>query len=298
MRLRRSELSTPASNERMIAKAAASQADLVFLDLEDAVAPAAKPGARSEAVTALRDLDWGRKTRAVRINALDSEYAYDDLVTVVDGAGDCLDLIIVPKVRTAEEVRWVDRLLAMLENRQGRVRPIALEALIEEVEAMVNVDTIAAASARLEAVIFGPGDFSASQGIKHDAAREQYDDLWYYARNRVVIAARAAGIEAIDGPYGAFNNPEGYRQECRRSLALGFVGKWAIHPSQIELANEVFSPSEAEIEAARRRLAAYREAEARGDGAAAVDGVMIDAVVMREVEAVLRRAELIDSRQG
>lgn len=298
MRLRRSELSTPASSEKMITRAAASDADLVFLDLEDSVAPAEKPGARDKAVAALQDLDWGNKTRAVRINALDTEWALVDIETLVRGAGDRLDLIIVPKVKTAEDVRWVDRLLGFLENESSRERPIGLEVLIEEAEAMVNVASIATSTPRLEALIFGPGDFSASQGIKHEVAREEYADLWYYARNQVVVAARAAGIEAVDGPFGGFNDEAGYRRESRRSLGLGFVGKWAIHPNQIAPANDVFSPTEREVEAARRRSAAYQKGVAEGLGAVSVDGSMIDAVVMRGVDALLERVALIESVRG
>jgi citrate lyase subunit beta / citryl-CoA lyase len=293
MRLRRSELSTPASNEKMITKAAASDADLVFLDLEDSVAPAEKPAARDKAVRAFRDLDWGRKVRAIRVNGLETEWFYDDLTTVVAQAGDHIDVIIVPKVKSADDVTFTDRLLGMAEKRNGTGRRIGLEVLIEEVEGMVNVAAIAAASPRLEALIFGPGDYSASQGINHAAARAQYDDLWYYARNQVVIAARSAGIEAVDGPFGGFNDPDGYRRECRRSLALGFTGKWAIHPSQIALANEEFSPSPDEVATARRRADAYQQAVAAGNGAVGVDGTMIDAVVMRGVDALLERASLI-----
>jgi citrate lyase subunit beta/citryl-CoA lyase len=276
----------------MIEKAAASDADLVFLDLEDSVAPAEKAAARTKAIQGLLELPWGRKTRAVRINALDTEYAYDDLGHVVEQAGGVLDVVIVPKIRTPEDVRWVDRTLGMLERRCGHQRPIAIEVLIEEVEAMANVEAIATSSPRLEALIFGPADYTVSQGVNLALAAEEYPDPWYYARNKVVIAARAAGIDAIDGPFGAFRDVEGCRRECRRSAALGFAGKWAIHPSQIDITNEVFSPMPEEVEAAQRKAAAYREAVAKGLGATTVDGVMIDAVEQRSIEVLLERAKL------
>lgn len=296
-RLRRSELSTPGSSEKMMAKAAASDADLVFLDLEDAVAPAQKEGARENVIRALNTLDWGRKTRAVRVNSLETQYAYRDIIDVVEQAGDNLDVIIVPKVKSAADVYWVDRLLDQIEQRLRLSRRIAVEVLIEEVEAMINVEEIARASRRLEALIFGPGDYSASQGV--DAKSIGRDDgiypgdLWHYARNKIVIAARAAGIQMIDGPFAAFNNPDGYRVECQRSRILGAVGKWAIHPSQIAIANEVYSPSEDDVARARRLVAAYTEAEESGLGAVAVEGDMVDAASIRILQNTVDKAALI-----
>jgi citrate lyase subunit beta/citryl-CoA lyase len=297
MRLRRSELSTPGSNEEMMAKAAAGSADFVFLDLEDAVAPGEKVPARAKVVNALRTHDWGRKTRAVRMNNVETEWAYEDVIHVVEEAGEFLDIIIVPKVKTAEDVRWVDTLLSQIERKLKRQRPIGLEVLIEEVEAMINVDAIAKATPRLEALIFGPGDYSASQGVRLDAvggvSSDYPGDVWHYARNRVVIAARAAGIDAVDGPFADFRDGDGYRRECTRATVLGFVGKWCIHPSQIEIANEVFSPSQRAVERARRMMAAYVDAEAKGLGAVAVDGVMIDAASARAWKNITDRADLI-----
>src|SRR5579859_1990082 len=255
MRLRRCELSTPASNERMIEKAAASSADLVFLDLEDSVAPNEKVASRAKVISALTTLDWGKKTRAVRINDLETEFAYQDIISIVEQAGEYLDILIVPKVKSARDVWWVDVLLTQIEKRLRRPRRIGLEVLIEEVEAMLNVEQIARASARLEAIIFGHIDYSASQGIDPTLAGNDLDtypgDLWHYARQRVTIAARAAGIDAIDGPYLDFKNPDGYRRECTRAKASGMVGKWAIHPNQIEIASAVFSPTPQEVERAR-----------------------------------------------
>jgi len=296
-RLRRSELSTPGSNERMIERAAASAADLVFLDLEDAVAPSEKVPARAKVVHALNTLDWGKKTRAVRINNLETEYAYEDVIHVVEEAGENLDIIIVPKVRTAEDVRWVDTLLSQIEKKRGWQRRIGLEVLIEEVEAMINAAQIARSTPRLEALIFGPGDYSASQGVRVDAiggdTADYPGDIWHYARNQVIIAARAAGIDAIDGPFADFKDGDGYRRECTRASILGCVGKWAIHPSQIEIANDVFSPKEKEVARARKMIAAYAEAEAKGLGAVAVDGVMVDVASIRLFRNTTTKADLI-----
>lgn len=281
----------------MMEKAAASDADLVFLDLEDAVAPSEKVPSRARIVKALTTLDWGRKTRAIRINSLDTQWAYEDIIHVVEESQGCLDLIIVPKVKCAADVRWVDILLTQIETKLKREKHVALEVLIEEVEAMINVEEIARSSPRLEAVIFGPGDYSASQGVRVGSvggeANTYPGDLWHYARNKIVIAARAAGIDAVDGPYANFRRPEGYKEECMRSLTLGFVGKWAIHPSQIEIANQVYSPTEAEVERARKGIAEYAKAEAEGLGSVAVDGVMVDAASARIMRNVIRKAELI-----
>src|SRR5437763_5359906 len=297
MRLRRSELSTPASNERMMEKAAASSADLVFLDLEESVATNEKVGARAKVIHALKTLGWGKKTRAVRINDLETEYAYQDIISIVEEAGDSFDIIIVPKVKSAKDVWWVDVLLTQIEKRLHRTRRIGIEVLIEEVEAMLNVEEIARSSSRLEALIFGPADYSASQGMDSAVIEGHLDaypgDPWHYARNKIAIAARAAGIDAIDGAYPDFRNLEGYRRECIHAKTLGFVGKWAIHPHQIAIANHIFSPTPEEVAYARKLDAAYTEALARGLGAIAVDGKMIDVAVVRSVRNVIQKAELI-----
>lgn len=297
MRLRRSELSTPASSEKMIERAAASSADLVFLDLEDSVSPHEKVAARAKVVRALNTLDWGKKTRAVRINDLESEYAYQDIITVVEEAGEHLDIVIVPKVKSARDVWWVDVLLSQIEKRLKRSRRIGIEVLIEEVEAMLNVEEIARASSRLEAIIFGHIDYSASQGIDARYAGNDLGaypgDLWHYARNRVVIAARAAGIDAIDGPYLDFKNAEGYRREAARAKILGMVGKWAIHPSQIDLANAIFSPTPEEVTRARKLDALYSEAQEKGLGAVAFEGKLIDVAVVRSARNIIQQANMI-----
>lgn len=293
-RSRRSELATPASNERMCEKAAASGADLVFLDLEDACAPVAKEGARATAVAALTGLDWGDTVRAVRVNGLDTPWCHGDVIEVVTGARDALDVLIVPKARTARDVWWVDVLLTQLEAKLGLARPIGLEVLIEESEGLANAVEIARSSPRLEAIIFGAGDLSASQRARvdgnFDPAGDYPGDFWHFARFQVVTAARVAGIDAIDAPYPAYRDPDGYRRSAVQASLLGFDGKWAIHPDQIAIAHEVFSPTAEEVANAEAAIAAYRAAEADGVGAIGRDGKLVDAAHMRLAHNILHRA--------
>lgn len=296
IRSRRSELATPASSEKMCEKASSSGADLVFLDLEDACAPAAKEGARATAVAALTELDWGRTVRAVRINGIDTPWCHDDMIEVVTGAGNHLDVLIVPKARTARDVWWIDVLVTQLEAKLRRPRRIGLEVLIEESEGLANAAEIARSSDRLEAVIFGAGDLSASQRARvdgnFDPVGEYPGDFWHFARFQVLTAARAAGIDAIDAPYPAYQDPDGYRRAATHASLLGFDGKWCIHPSQIEIADEVFAPTVEEVEAARRAIEDYRAAEAEGIGAIGRDGRLVDAAHMRLADNVLRKAAL------
>ncbi len=297
-RLRRSELSTPASSTRMLEKASKSRADFVFLDLEDSVAPSAKSEARENAVAALRELDWQKKTRAVRINGVGTEWALEDLTAVVEGAGDRLDVIIVPKVKAPRDLWWIETVLDQLEHRVPRrgAAPIGLEALIEEVEALQAVDEIARCSSRLEALIFGPGDMAASQQVRVHLMDRYGPSLWDYARTRIVVAARAGGIAAVDGPFwGPIADLEGYAAECDRASTLGFEGKWAIHPSQIDVANERFSPSEDEVAWARRVVEAFGAAAADGKGAISLDGNMVDVADLRICSAVVRKADAISA---
>lgn len=300
MLLRRSELAVPASNDHMFAHAAACDADLVFLDLEDAVAPAHKEAARAKAIAALRELDWGHTVRAIRINGLDTQWCHDDIIEVVTQARDHLDTIIIPKARTARDVWWVDVLLTQLEAKLELRRPIALEVLIEEVEGLANAEQIAAASTRLDALIFGVGDFSLSQGARVDTnfvpLGDYPGDFWHYARNKVLVAARIAGIEAIDAPYPDYHDVDGYERDARRAGLLGYTGKWAIHPSQVPVANQVYAPTAAEIELAERNVAAYRDGEQKGLGAVGVNGVLVDAAHVKMAQATLARAALIDGR--
>ncbi|TMB93418.1 MAG: CoA ester lyase [Chloroflexi bacterium] len=296
VRLRRSELATPGSQEKMILRAAASDADLVFLDLEDAVAPAEKERARRPVIEAVNGLDWGRKTRAVRINGVDTAWAHDDIIDIVSGAGSVLDIIIIPKVKAPRDVWFVDTLLAQLEAKLGLTHRIGLEALIEETEALARVEEIAGCSSRLEALILGVGDLSASQGIRigyeSDPALRYPGDIWHYARSRMIVAARANGLDAIDGPYPNYRDDAGYRRDATWGATLGCVGKWCIHPAQIAIANEVFSPTEKEIALARRMCEAYEAAQGGGEGAAGQSGVLVDAASVRIFEGVLERARL------
>ena len=295
-RARRSELATPASSERMCEKAAGSGADLVFLDLEDACAPLAKESARATAVAALTNLDWGRTVRAVRINGLDTEWCHGDIIEIVSGAGDALDVIIVPKARTARDVWWVDVLLTQLETKLHLRRRIGLEVLIEEAEGLSNAAEIARSSDRLEAIIFGAGDLSASLHARvdgnFDPVSEYPGDFWHFARVQVLAAARGAGIDAIDAPYPAYQDPDGYRRAAVHASLLGFDGKWAIHPDQIAIANEVFAPTAAEVAEAEAAIETYRSAEAEGVGAIGQDGRLVDAAHMRLAANVLQRAAL------
>jgi citrate lyase subunit beta/citryl-CoA lyase len=280
----------------MCEKAPTAGADLVFLDLEDACAPAVKESARSIAVGALTGLDWGRTVRAVRVNGLDTPWCHGDIIEIVTGAGACVDVLIVPKARSARDVWWVDVLLGQLEAKLGLERPIGLEVLIEDAEGLANAVEIARSSPRLEALIFGAGDLSASLHARvdgnFDPLVEYPGDFWHFARAQVLTAARAGLVDAIDAPYPDYGNPEGYRRSATAASALGFDGKWAIHPSQVPIANDVFSPTPEEVAEARASLAEYREAEAGGVGAIGRDGRLVDAAHMRLAANTLRQAEM------
>ena len=298
-RVRRSELSTPGTSPKMIAKAAASDADLVFLDLEDAVAASQKEAARAHIVEGLNTHDWGGTVRAYRVNGVHTPWCHDDLIEVITGAGQHIDIVIVPKIKGPRDVWFVDDMLTQLETKLGlEVGRIGVEVLIEEVEALACVNEIARCSPRLEALILGVGDLSASQGMRlghigvtdGDSSLKYPGDVWHYARNQMIVAARAAGIDAIDGPYANFASPGGYERSAATFSMLGGVGKWCIHPSQIEIANRVFAPTEDEIRYAQEVVEAVREAEERGDGAANLNGTMIDAATTRLFEVTLDRA--------
>jgi citrate lyase subunit beta/citryl-CoA lyase len=295
-RLRRCQLAVPGSSNKMMTKAAGLDVDYVFLDLEDAVAPDQKKPARVKVAEALNTLDWGRTTRCVRINDTASPYCYGDIIEVVSKSGANIDVIMVPKVMDAADVLFVDKLLSQLEADLGLENRIGLECLIEEVEAMTNLEDIAASTPRLEALIFGIGDYSASQSVPFSeiAGNGTYPgDIWHYQRQKMSIACKANQIDYVDGPFPDFSDPDGFRSECTRSLILGAVGKWAIHPSQVGIAQEVFSPTQGDVDRARAMKAAYDDALAQGLGAVTYEGKMIDVAVIRLVQNVINRADLI-----
>jgi len=294
-RARRCQLSVPGSSEKMLTKSAGLDLDHVFLDLEDAVAPSEKPAARGKIVEALNSLDWRPRTLCVRINDVETPWCHDDIIEVVTGAGEKLDTIMLTKAKSVADVMFVHLLLDQLEKKLKLARRIGIECLIEEVEGLMNVDAIAACSDRLECLIFGMGDYSASQQMQLGTVGETGPypgDVWHYPRYRMTIACRANGIDPVDGPYANFRNPDGYRREAERANALGMIGKWAIHPSQVEIAQAVFSPSAEAVDKARKQKAAYDEALAKGLGAINVDGVMVDAASIRIVQHTIDRADL------
>lgn len=301
-RLHRSELAVPGSRPELFEKAAASRADYVFLDLEDAVAPDEKEAARRNVIEALGDVDWrgSNKTISVRVNGLDTHYMYRDLIDVVEQAGAHLDTILVPKVGVPGDIYAVDALLTQLEQAMGLSHRIGVEALVETALGMANVEAVAASSPRLEALHFGVADYAAScraRTITIGGLNPDYPgDQWHSALSRMLVACRANGLRAIDGPFGDFGDPDGFIAGARRAAALGYDGKWAIHPAQIELANEVFTPPESEVDQARRVLEALEEAAAAGRGAAQLDGRMIDAASARMARNVVETAEAINSR--
>ena len=310
-RLHRSELAVPGSNPGMFEKAAKSAADIVFLDVEDAVAPDDKAQARKNIIQGLNDIDWGRKTMMVRINGLDTHYMYRDVVDIVE-ACPRLDMILIPKVGTAADVYAIDMMVTQIETAMGRTKRIGFEVLIETALGMANVEAIAQSSKRLEAMSFGVADYAASTrarttvigGVNKDSGvltdrdadgkREYFwTDPWHAAQTRMMVACRAYGLRPIDGPFGDFSDPDGYLAAANRAAVLGYEGKWAIHPSQIELANQVFTPSEAEVTRARRIMQAMDEAAKAGKGAVSLDGRMIDIASIRMAEALLAKAEQI-----
>jgi len=295
-RLRRCQLAIPGSAEKMMIKGSQLDVDYIFLDLEDAVAPKEKKLSRNKVIEALNTLNFGRTTRSVRINDPASQFCYGDIIELVSGAGSNLDIIMIPKVLDAADVLFVDKLLSQLELDLGLEHKIGIECLIEDVEAMTNIDSIASSTPRLEALIFGMGDFSASQGIPMESIEGTIDypgDIWHYHRNRLVIACKTNGITPVDGPFVDFNSPELYRTECRRAMQSGCAGKWAIHPSQIEHAQEIFSPSGSAVIAAREMKTTYDKALSEGIGAVQYKGKLIDAASIRMAQNIIDQANMI-----
>ena len=296
-RLRRCQLSVPGSSEKMMAKSAGLDCDHVFLDLEDAVAPNAKAEARGLIVEALNKHDWTPKTLSVRINDVGTEYCHDDIIEVVTGAGEKLDTIILTKAKSAHDVMFLHMMLDQLEQKLGLKNRIGIECLIEEVEGLMNVEEIAACSDRLESLIFGMGDYSASQAMNIQTIggdSDQYPpDIWHYPRYKLIIACRVNGLDPVDGPFADFRDPDSFKKECERGNVLGMAGKWAIHPNQVEIAQGVYSPSQETVASARKQQKAYDEALEQGLGAINVDGVMVDAASVRILQNTIDKANLI-----
>ena len=311
-RLNRSELAVPGSQSKLFEKAAKSAADVVFLDLEDAVSPDEKEQARKNIIQAVGDIDWGNKQLSVRINGLDTHYMYRDVVDVLENCSERLDLIMIPKVGTAADVYALDMLVTQVETAKRRRKRLGFELIIETALGMQNIHQIAGASRRNESLHFGVADYAASTkarttsigGANPDYAvltdplgengrAIHWGDMWHYAISRMVVAARANGLRPVDGPFGNFSDADGFKAQALRAAVLGCEGKWAIHPSQIALANEVMSPSEADLERAKRIIAAMKAAETQGKGAVSLDGRLIDYASIRQAEVLIAKAVMI-----
>jgi len=304
IRLRRSILSVPANREKMVQKAFSLPTDVLMLDLEDSVPVQEKEEARKRVITAFKEQDWTGKVRCYRINGMDTPFAYRDIIDVVEAAGDCIDVIVVPKVNDASEIKAIDYILTQIEIRLGFQTPIGLEPSIETAEGMLKVEEIAFSSPRVETLVFGVADYSASltmlsKGISgHGDVEEFYPGhRWHFPLSRMAMAAKAAGLAAIDAPYGSYKDPEGLRKSFLLSAALGYYGKWAIHPDQVTVINEMFTPSQEDVERSRRILDAYGEAQKAGCGSLAIDGKMVDAASIRVARVTWSQWESIGKRE-
>ena len=302
----RCQLFGPGSNTKLFAKMAASAADVINLDLEDSVAPSDKDSARANVIEAINSVDWGSKTLSVRINGLDTPWWYRDVVDLLEQAGDRLDQIMIPKVGCGGDVYAVDALVTAVERAKGRTKAIALEVIIESAAGIAHVEEIASASPRLQAMSLGAADFAASMGMQttgiggtqenyymvRDGAK-YWPDPWHWAQAAIVAACRTHGILPVDGPFGDFSDDDGFIAQARRSATLGMVGKWAIHPKQIALANQVFTPSEEAVAEAREILAAMEAAKAKGEGATVYKGRLVDIASIKQAEVIVRQSEMI-----
>ncbi len=311
-RLNRSELAVPGSRPELFEKAAASATDVLFLDCEDAVAPDEKEKARENIIQGLNEVDFGTKAVSVRINGLDTHWMYRDVIDIIERGGERLDMIMIPKVGTPADVYAVDMLVTQVEAAVGRKRRIGFELIIETALGMANVEAIAGASPRIECLHFGVADYAASTkarttviggpnadyGVltdKLESGEREYHwgDMWHYALARMVVAARAHGLRPVDGPFGDFSDPDGFRAQGNRAAVLGCEGQWAIHPSQIALANEIFSPSAEELDRATRIIEAMAQAQKEGKGAVSLDGRLIDIASIKQAENLVKKAEQI-----
>ena len=303
----RCQLFGPGSNTKLFAKMAASAADVINLDLEDSVAPSDKDFARQNVIEAINTLDWGTKTLSVRLNSLDTPYWYRDVVDLLEQAGDRLDQIMIPKVGCAADVYAVDALVTAIEAAKGRTKRIAFEVIIESAAGLTHVEEIAASSPRLQAMSLGAADFAASMGMQTtgiggtqdnyymlQGEQKHWSDPWHWAQAAIVAACRTHGILPVDGPFGDFSDDEGFRAQARRSATLGMVGKWAIHPKQIGLANEVFTPSAEAVAEAREILAAMQTATENGEGATVYKGRLVDISSIKQAEVIVRQSKMIN----
>ena len=302
----RCQLFGPASRPALFEKMASSAADVINIDLEDSVSPNDKDEARKNAIAATHDVDWGNKYLSVRINGLDSPYWYKDVVDLLEQAGDSLDQIMIPKAGCAADIYAVDALVSSIEAAKGRKKAISFEAIIETSAGISHVEEIAAASPRMQALSLGAADFAASMGMQttgiggtqenyymHRDGEKHWSDPWHWATAAIVAACRTHGLLPVDGPFGDFSDEEGFLAQARRCATLGMVGKWAIHPKQIALANDVFTPSEAQVTEAREILAAMEAAKAAGQGATTYKGRLVDIASIKQAEVIVRQAEMI-----
>jgi len=304
----RCQLFGPGSRPAIFQKMAASAADVINLDLEDSVAPDDKAAARANVIAATHDVDWGRKTLSIRINGLDTPWWYRDVVDLLEGASERLDQIMIPKVGCAADLYAVDALVTSVERAMGRTRPIGFECIIESAAGISHVEEIAASTPRLKAMSLGAADFAASMGMAttgiggtqenyymHREGQRYWADPWHWAQAAIVAACRTHGVLPVDGPYGDFSDDDGFRAQALRSATLGMVGKWAIHPRQVALANEVFTPSAEAVAEAREILAAMEAAKAAGQGATVYKGRLVDIASIRQAEGIVRQAEMIEA---
>ena len=305
----RCQLFGPGSNTKLFEKMAASAADVINIDLEDSVAPTDKDSARANTIKAISDVDWGKKCLSVRINGLDTPFWYRDVVDLLEQAGDRLDQIMIPKVGCAADIYAVDALVSAIETAKGRKRRIGFEVIIESAAGIAHVEEIAASSPRMRAMSLGAADYAASMGMSttgiggtqenyymlHEGAR-YWADPWHWVQSAIVAACRTHGLLPVDGPFGDFSDDEGFRAQARRSATLGMVGKWAIHPKQIALANEIFTPSDAAVAEAREILAAMEGAKARGEGATTYKGRLVDIASIKQAEGIVKQSEMIAER--
>ena len=305
----RCQLFGPGSNTKLFAKMAASDADVINLDLEDSVAPDDKDAARANVIAALGDVDWNTKIVSVRINSLDTPYWYRDVVDILEQTGDRIDQIMIPKVGNAADLYAVDALVTAVESAKGRRKPIAFEVIIETAAGLTHVDEIAAATPRLQAMSLGAADYAASMGMATTGiggtqetyymtreGQKYWGDPWHWVQTAIVAACRTHGVLPVDGPFGDFSDDEGFRAQALRSATLGMVGKWAIHPKQVALANEVFTPSDAAVTEAREILDAMEEARRTGQGAAVYKGRLVDLASIRQAEVIVKQSEMIAGR--